>query len=126
MFRICFPRKGTLTLTPGMGVCVGGHLGPKITNHLPKRFRTKIVHTSGTLFQKFYKQIFKIYSYIQKNTKSPINALKIATYTTKYTQNTNIHFQKPKVFEQIENTPIDFFIVHQNSIVYILYILYIL
>ena len=46
-FHICFPRKGTLTLTPGMG---GDNLGPKIrkiTNKFKKTIRTKILHTSG-------------------------------------------------------------------------------
>ena len=53
-------------------------------NH-KKKNRTKIIHTSGTFFkksQKNSKHIFKICSYIQKNTPNPINAFKITVYNT--------------------------------------------
>ena len=43
-------RKGTLTLTPGMGMGMGGPFRtPILTTNLKKLFRTKIVHTSGAL-----------------------------------------------------------------------------
>ena len=38
------------------------------------------------------KYIFKISSYIQKNTQHPINALKTTIYNTKHTQNAKMHF----------------------------------
>ena len=48
-----FPRKGTLTLTPGMG---GEHLGPlNRPNH--KNKCTRIVHTSGSIFKKVQKYL---------------------------------------------------------------------
>ena len=79
-----FPRKGTLTLTPGTGVG-GDH--KSLTKH-KKKNRTEIVYTSGTCFQNMLKTIFKISSYIQKMTQNLINALKITIYDTKHTHNT--------------------------------------
>ena len=66
--------------------------------------RTEIVHTSGNFSKRIknmLKNIFNISSYIQKNTKNPINALKITIYNTNHTYNTNIHSKKSKLFKQI-------------------------
>ena len=71
----------------------GGGGGPFRTKH-PQQFqeitkrivRTIIVHTSGTFLQKTFKSIFKISSYIQKNTQNPINALRITVFNTKHTK----------------------------------------
>ena len=46
-FQYLFAWKVTLTLTPGMGVGVGEHLGPQNPKHLNRTVRTKTVHTSG-------------------------------------------------------------------------------
>ena len=53
---MCFPWKGTLTLTPGMGVGGGGggagaFKTPQIPPNPSKICRTKIVYTSGTFFK---------------------------------------------------------------------------
>ena len=61
-FGSCLPpRKGALTLTPGMGVVGGGPFTTpkspptqKITKHRKQIVRTTVVHTSGT-----FKQISK-------------------------------------------------------------------
>ena len=75
-FQYFFPRKGTLTLTLGMEVG-GDHLGPHHIKTSHKQIvRTKTVQTSGTCFQKMYRNIFKISSYTQKMSQNPIHALK--------------------------------------------------
>ena len=89
-FHICFPWKGLLTLTTGMGVGWGDRLGsqiPQIKTNRKKTLRTNIVHTSEDIFQKnsFF---FEISSYIQKTTPNTINALAITIYNTKHTKNT--------------------------------------
>ena len=81
-----------MPLTPGMGMGMGGdHLGPQIQKNHKTTVRTKIVHTSGICFEKMFKNIFKICSYIQKATPNPINLLKIIIYNAKRITNTKIH-----------------------------------
>ena len=86
------PQKGTLTLTPGMG-WGGPFRTPKNLQKSPKNskniLRTKIVHTSGTFFQKIsenLKNIFQICSDIQKNTTNTINTFRISIYNIKFTK----------------------------------------
>ena len=91
-FPYFFPRKGTLTLTLGMGMG-GDHLGPR--NH--KKSQKEESYGNGSHFwdnfQNNVENSFEISSYIQKTTPNPINTLKITIYNTKHTINTQIHFQ---------------------------------
>ena len=135
MFSIFVPRTGTLTLTPGMGM--GGPFStPKSqTNH--KKSKTTIVRKVFTLLgdvSKNMKNIFKIFSYIQKTTTNPINALKITIHSTKHTKNTQFHFEKQsKAFvrlEQIKNSNkiklIFYYIsnLHNSYLVYFVYFIF--
>ena len=60
-------------------------------------------------------------------TTNPIDALKITSCNTKRTNHTKIYFQKSKYFEQTRKSHFQkgIFIRYQNSIINILYILYI-
>ena len=87
---MCFPRKGTLTLPPGMGVGWGDHLGPKIPKSRKESFVRKLFTLLGHVSPKLFKDIFWIYSYTQKTTPNPINALKIKNYSIKHTRNTKV------------------------------------
>ena len=89
----CFPLKGTLALTPGMGL-----RGPFRTKDLFKKNVRKLFTLRGHFFKKS-KTIFKISSYIQKMTQNSINTLKITICNTNHTKNTEIHFHKSKMFE---------------------------
>ena len=149
MFDTVFPRKGTLTLTPR--VWMGGG-GPFRTPQNPKQSSKSISYENcwhiWDIFQKISQNTFKTSSYTQKKTPSPINTFKETTYNTKHTNNTQIHFNKSKHFEnkkmkncttwtitQLEtfqncrpppnNKTLLYFIIYQNSIVHILYSLYI-
>ena len=100
-----FPPEGSFDIDAGDGD--GGI--PFRTPNIPKQsqiiLRTKIVHTPGMfffLFQKIFKNTFKISSYIQKMTQDPINALKITIYNTKHTTDSKLHFKNSKMFETIE------------------------
>ena len=99
-FSYSFPWKGTLTLTPGIGV--GDHLGSIIPpNH--KKSSKNISYENCSHFwyisKNARKHIFKTCSYIQKKTPNPINALKIIIYNTKHINNTKIHLQKIQAFQ---------------------------
>ena len=72
---------------------------PKISNNHEQIVRTKIVHTSVIFFKKMYNNTFKISSYIQKKTTTPIIAFKIKNYNTQHTNNTKLDFQKSNMFE---------------------------
>ena len=67
-----FPHKGTLTLTPGMGVGLGPFGTPQIrlksrkTKH-NKKVCTKIVHTSGTFFKLSKKYLENIFIYTEND-----------------------------------------------------------
>ena len=47
------------------------------------------------MVEKMFKNIFNIWSNMQKDTQNPINVLKITIYCTKYTNNANIHLKNP-------------------------------
>ena len=89
---ICVSPEGNFDIGAWVGDG-GDHLGPPKSQ---KIVRTKFVHTSGTLFPKSQKHIFKISSYIQKNTANPINAFKITIYNTKHTKSTKTNPMNPK------------------------------
>ena len=72
--------------------------------HLQTIVSTTIVHTSGIVFDllsKMSKNIFKICSYIQKNTQNPNAIFKITTYCTKYTPNAKILSQNSPQIEHL-------------------------
>ena len=115
----------------GMGVGGGGIRTPKSQKFNKQLFRTKIVRVSGSLFNKSQnnpKNLFKIFSYIWKDTTNPINAFKIRIYNTKKIKNTKIPSnRKNNKKNGTRNKPsYSCFIIYQNSIIHILYILYIL
>ena len=126
--RKCFPyyspQKGTFTLTPGMGVCgcvggVGDHFGPQIPTNHKQIVRTTIVHTSGTCFkqsQKISQNVFKIASYILKDTQNTINAFKITVYNTKHPNHTKKHCQRTQhfrtQFQQLEKSENKEYLLH--------------
>ena len=77
-FHICFPRKGTLTLTPGMGL--GG-----FRTQNPQQQKTKITknHPSYENCSQFWNSVPKMFkntlkrsSYIQQLTLNPIKSIK--------------------------------------------------
>ena len=102
---ICSPRKGTLTLTPGMGGGVGGTIQDQRSQNIskkPKQSQNKSSENCShfwDIFLKMFKNIFKKSSYIEKTTPNPINALKITTVNTKHTNNTKRHFLSSEHFE---------------------------
>ena len=89
-FPYLFPPKGTLTLTPGMGMGGGIHLEPQISKHLKNIIRTRIVHTSGSFFQKYLQNIS---IYTEKYTESD-KRIKNNNFNTKYTKDSKTHFQR--------------------------------
>ena len=93
----CFPPKGTLTLTPGMGGGGGTIWDPK-TPPNPKNSQKNSSYENCSHFSDIfkYKKIFKICSYIQKRTPNPINAVRITIYSTKHTKDSKIYFGNPK------------------------------
>ena len=134
MFTYFFPGRELRHWRDGGGwgrVWGGDQLGPKIPQNHENISYENCSHF-WDMFKIMYKNIFKIYSYIQKMSTNPINALKITIDNTKHTQNTTIHFKQSKMFERKNKTmkiPSFYFIIYQISIVhtsYILYIFYIL
>ena len=100
-----------------------GHDGTQRANtstytFLKNTFRTKIVHTFGHCCKTMFKHIFKIWSYIQKNTTNPIIALKINNNLYYKTHQQHQHTfptapkcisQRTDLFETIEHFKIHFF-----------------
>ena len=83
-------------------------------------YRTKSVHTSGH-FQK-NKNIFKICSYIQKTSPSPISAFKITIYNTKYTKiHKHISTTNKLSFKYFPYKR-NMFTIYQHFIIHIIYI----
>ena len=107
VFPYFFPRMGTLTLTPGMGV--GGWVVlvvvvvgrpfriPKNPQISKKNSSYENCSHSWDSFQtkcrNMLKHIFKICSYIQKNKQNPIKTLRNTNHSTKHTQNIKIYFK---------------------------------
>ena len=100
-----------------------------------KIFRTKIVHTSGKIgfvFRKVSKHIFKISSYIQKDTQNPNPIFKVTIHCTKYAQNAKLIRQIPQISNFLEQSTFQkcqFFILflykfHNSYFVTIVYFIY--
>ena len=107
IFHIFFTQKGTLTLTPGMGMGWwwggGDYLGPPNPPKSQKYISYEnCSHFCDFVFSKMSNSIFKISSYIQKKTQNPINAFKITIYNTKHTNNTKTHLNKSQTLEHIK------------------------
>ena len=88
-----------------------GSFRTKMQKQLKQIVRTIIVHTSGTCLENMFKHIFKLWSYIQKNTKNPTSP-KTQKFNSKST-----NFPK----KQTVNSSF-YFVICQTSIIYILYI----
>ena len=74
-----------------------GPAGPTIPQHIKQIKRllnTRIVHTSGTFFEKISKNTFKQCSHIESNTPNPNTIFKITIYCTRYTKHTKIRSKK--------------------------------
>ena len=96
LFPYFSPPKGTLTLTPGMGMG-GDNLGPKIKPKSQKHSLYGNCSHFCDISQTMLKNIFEICSYIQKMIANPINALKITICNTKNTNNDKIHLKIQKI-----------------------------
>ena len=58
------------------------------------------------IFRKMFKNIFQIYSYIQKTIQNPIDALKIITYSTKHTNNIKLYLETIQHFRETKKRAI--------------------
>ena len=99
---ILFSPGRELWLTPRMGMG-GQQIIQKTLKIKIKHLVRKLFTLLDTFLKKNIKNIFKIYSYIQKTTPNPINTLKMTIYNTKHTKHTKQRNTKSKVFEIFQN-----------------------
>ena len=71
-----------------------------IPPNIKKIVDTKIVHTSGKMFEQMFENTFKPCSHTESNTQNPNTLFKITIYCIKYTQNTKTLSKFGKVNRQ--------------------------